>query len=139
MREIDTDAANVSINGIAEAVRSLAQEGHLLVGKREDGGKRLPLDFQKQLDEGYVSNYFARGTFELKLSHQGRKQLDNDGTPPHDDKSQDHKFARLAIEEARKSVSENDGRQHPFVVAVVVKDGELMASTSTGESCGKHP
>jgi hypothetical protein len=34
----------------------------------------------------------------------------------------DRKFARLAIEEARKSISEDDNSPHPKVGAVVVKD-----------------
>ena len=63
MREIDSDAANATINSIAEAILSLAQDNTLLVGKREDGGKRLPFDFQRQLDQGYVSNFFGRGSF----------------------------------------------------------------------------
>jgi hypothetical protein len=55
MGEIDADAANATISNIAEAIIALAQEGHLLVGKREDGGKRILLDSQKRLDEGYIA------------------------------------------------------------------------------------
>ena len=33
----------------------------------------------------------------------------------------DHEFARMAVEEARKSTAERDGRTHPLVWAVVVK------------------
>ena len=42
------------------------------------------------------------------------------------------RFARLAIEEARKSVPE-DGRAHPRVGVVVVKDGRALASAHRGE------
>ena len=45
---------------------------------------------------------------------------------------EDRKFAQLAIEEARKSTSE-DGRVHPKVGAVVVKDGQILASSHRGE------
>lgn len=76
LREVDPDAGNASINSIAEAAISLNQEGHLLLGKREDGVRRLPFDLQKQFDEGYISNFFCQGTFELKLTHQGRKHLE---------------------------------------------------------------
>jgi hypothetical protein len=51
-------------------------EAVTLLGKREDGGKRLPFDLQKQLDEGYISNFFGRSSFELKLTHQGRRHLE---------------------------------------------------------------
>src|ERR1700732_1205987 len=76
LREVNADAGNASINSIAEAAISLNQEGHLLLGKREDGVRRLPFDLQKQFDEGYISNFFCRGGFELKLTHQGRKHLE---------------------------------------------------------------
>jgi len=76
LREVNGDAGNASINSIAEAAISLNQEGHLLLGKREDGVRRLPFDLQKQFDEGYISNFFCRGGFELKLTHQGRKHLE---------------------------------------------------------------
>jgi pyrimidine deaminase RibD-like protein len=52
--------------------------------------------------------------------------------------SADREFARLAIEEARKSVSEGDGRSHPLVGAVVVKDGKVLALSHRGETEGNH-
>lgn len=76
LREANVDAGKASINSIAEAAVSLNQEGHLLLGKREDGVRRLLFDLQKQFDEGYISNFFCRGGFELKLTHQGRKHLE---------------------------------------------------------------
>ena len=76
---MEPDAGNASVNSIAEAAISLNQEGHLLLGKREDGGRRLSFDLQKQFDEGYVSNFFGRGSFELKVTHQGRKHLEETG------------------------------------------------------------
>lgn len=48
----------------------------MLLGKREDGITRLQFDLQKQFDQGYVSSFFCRGSFELKLTHQGRKHLE---------------------------------------------------------------
>ena len=45
----------------------------------------------------------------------------------------DHnRFMRMAIEEARKSVPE-DGRVHPKVGVVVVKDGRVLATAHRGE------
>jgi hypothetical protein len=92
MKEIDNDVANATINSIAEAILSLTQEGTLLLGKREHGGKRLPFDFQKQVDQGYVATFFARDSFELKLSHQGGKVAQNEESKPADE-SDDRKFA----------------------------------------------
>jgi hypothetical protein len=76
LREVNPDAGNASINSISEAAISLNQESHLLLGKRGDGVRRHPFDLQKQFDEGYISNFFCRGSFELKLTHQGRKHLE---------------------------------------------------------------
>jgi pyrimidine deaminase RibD-like protein len=44
----------------------------------------------------------------------------------------DRKFAQMAIEEARRSTPE-DGRVHPRVGVVVVKDGHILASAHRGE------
>ena len=44
----------------------------------------------------------------------------------------DRRFARLAIEEARRSVPEDD-RVHPNVGVVVVKDGRVLATAHRGE------
>ena len=52
--------------------------------------------------------------------------------------SDDWKFAQLAIEEARKSVPESDGRAHPRVGAVVVKDNQVIGSAHRGEILGCH-
>jgi hypothetical protein len=76
LREVNLDAGNASFNGISEAAVSLAQEGYLQLGKREEGIRRLPFDLQKQFDEGFISNFFGRGSFELKLTHKGRKHLE---------------------------------------------------------------
>ncbi len=46
--------------------------------------------------------------------------------------SADRRFARLAIDEARKSVPE-DERVHPKVGVVVVKDGRVLATAHRGE------
>lgn len=44
----------------------------------------------------------------------------------------DRRFAKLAIDEARKSVAEDD-RVHPKVGVVVVKDGRILATAHRGE------
>jgi hypothetical protein len=80
MRDIEPDALNASMNSIIETCIFLLENGHILLGKREGGGKRLPFDLQKQADERYLSDFFGRGSFELKLTHQGRKHLEEAGT-----------------------------------------------------------
>lgn len=56
-------------------------------------------------------------------------------TSPEDD---DRKFAKLAIEEARQSISEQDGKAHPMVGAAIVKDGKILATAHRGEAAGNH-
>ena len=46
-------------------------------------------------------------------------------------------FARMAVEEARKSAAE-DERAHPLVGCVVVKDGKVLAVAHRGEIEGRH-
>jgi pyrimidine deaminase RibD-like protein len=52
--------------------------------------------------------------------------------------SDNYQFAKLAVEEARKSVAEADGKPHPKVGAVVVKDGQLLSVAHRGEVVGNH-
>jgi pyrimidine deaminase RibD-like protein len=51
--------------------------------------------------------------------------------------SNDRHYAQLAIDEAVKSVPEDD-RAHPKVGAVVVKDGKILAQAHRGEFPGSH-
>jgi pyrimidine deaminase RibD-like protein len=53
------------------------------------------------------------------------------------DANDDRRFALLAIEEAKKSVAEDD-RPHPKVGAVVVKDGKVLAKAHRGENTKSH-
>src|SRR5258708_4981035 len=51
----------------------------------------------------------------------------------------DQAFCELAIAEARKSIAEDDGKPHPYVGLVIVKDGKLLATGYRGESgSGDH-
>ena len=56
----------------------------------------------------------------------------NDRPQPRDDQ-----FARMAIDEARKSVAE-DTAVHPMVGCVVVRDGKVLATAHRGEMKGNH-
>ena len=40
----------------------------------------------------------------------------------------DRKFCEIAVAEARKSIAEDDGELHPYVGAVVVRDGNVVAT-----------
>jgi pyrimidine deaminase RibD-like protein len=46
----------------------------------------------------------------------------------------DQTFCEMAVAEARKSVAEGDGRLHPHVGAVVVRDGKVLATGYRGEN-----
>src|SRR2546427_3283021 len=69
IRDVDSAAANETINRYVDAIASLGMENVLLIRKREDGGRPVPFDFQRQNDDGYTNNFFARGDFEVKLTH----------------------------------------------------------------------
>jgi pyrimidine deaminase RibD-like protein len=46
----------------------------------------------------------------------------------------DRKFCRMASDLAPKSIAENDGKPHPYVGVVVVKDGNVIATGFRGET-----
>jgi pyrimidine deaminase RibD-like protein len=46
----------------------------------------------------------------------------------------DRKFCRMAADLAPKSIAENDGKPHPYVGVVVVKDGNVIATGFRGET-----
>ena len=51
----------------------------------------------------------------------------------------DRKFCNMALAEAKKSIAEDDGERHPYVGAVVVKDGTILATGYRGETgVGRH-
>jgi pyrimidine deaminase RibD-like protein len=51
----------------------------------------------------------------------------------------DRKFCDVATAEARKSIAEDDGELHPYVGAVVVKDGKILTTGYRGETGeGRH-
>jgi pyrimidine deaminase RibD-like protein len=85
-----------------------------------------------------VMDGHARPTERLLLQHEsgegsslGLAEKVPIASPPSGEMD-DRKFSRLAIEEARKSVPEDD-RVHPKVGVVVVKDGRILATAHRGE------
>ena len=51
----------------------------------------------------------------------------------------DRTFCEIAVAEARKSIPENDGEPHPYVGAVVVRNGNVLATGFRGETGeGRH-
>lgn len=56
---------------------------------------------------------------------------------PHRPQTEDNRFARMAVDEARKSAAE-DERAHPMVGCVVVKDGQVLVTAHRGEMEGNH-
>jgi pyrimidine deaminase RibD-like protein len=70
------------------------------------------------------------------LENLAASELQSSGPQFGDDP--DRMFARMAIEEARKSMPENDGRPHPWVGAVMVKDRKVLGRAHRGEMPGNH-
>jgi pyrimidine deaminase RibD-like protein len=75
---------------------------------------------------------FFRASFNIKVLPKGRVRFEKLS------EQDDHTFPRRAIEEARKSISEPDGKPHPKVGAVVVKDGRIVATGYRGERLANH-
>jgi pyrimidine deaminase RibD-like protein len=50
----------------------------------------------------------------------------------------DRSFCEIAVEQARQSIPEGDGKPRPKVGAVVVKNGKVLSSAYRGEKPGNH-
>jgi pyrimidine deaminase RibD-like protein len=75
-------------------------------------------------------NPIERDLLDIFLTDEGAEHI---LTP------QDKQYCKMAVELARKSIAENDGELHPYVGAVVVKDGEVLATGYRGETGeGRH-
>jgi len=91
--------------------------------------------FSEWPDADYFFAYASDGNYKrVRLLVGGAEFLENLATS--DDA--DREFARLAIDEARKSVPEGDNRPHPKVGAVVVKNGKVLSAAHRGEVPGNH-
>jgi len=102
-----------------------------------DGG---PWDLLIKRSRSNVENYpYGRSLERIAEDHQAIEPLDiealtkdvSDSFASSND-AEDRKFAQLVVKEARKSISE-DGRVHPKVGVVVVKDGRVLATAHRGE------
>jgi pyrimidine deaminase RibD-like protein len=117
---VDLDYLGASSADVLRNIQRLGNQG--LLEKILDGNAR-PSEKLLQLYE--PCDLKALG-FSSAMSSQ---RLDN---------SDDRKWARLAVEEARKSISEQDGRLHPKVGAVVVKNGRVLSTAHRGEVLENH-
>jgi pyrimidine deaminase RibD-like protein len=77
------------------------------------------------------------GDAHVELAQSGRIITENADERPKDIENNDRRFAAMAIEEASKSVPE-DNRPHPKVGAVVVKDGKVLSKAHRGEKEKSH-
>jgi pyrimidine deaminase RibD-like protein len=72
-----------------------------------------------------------------KVQKQSVQNYNVSGVNPRTKDDDDRRFALLAIEEARKSVPE-DERPHPKVGALIVKDGVVLSQAHRGEMPKSH-
>jgi pyrimidine deaminase RibD-like protein len=112
---------------------------YLAVGE----GLQSPVSFERARHTPQWQDFFTHGSFNIKVLPPGRIRFQKLDEQLQQAKAMqpvldDHRFARMAIDEARKSVAENDGRPHPLVGAVVVKDGKVLGTAHRGEQPGNH-
>jgi len=78
--ELDPSSADTSITGLIEAVVFLESQDLISLGKHQgDPPIYVPYDRAKSRESVYIGSYFGRGTFNLRLTHQGRKRLSDLG------------------------------------------------------------
>jgi pyrimidine deaminase RibD-like protein len=107
-----------------------------------EGGLQSPVSFDRVRHTANWKDFFTHASFNVKVLPAGRirfQKLDEELQKLKAMQQPDERqFARLAVDEARKSVSENDNRAHPKVGAVVVKDGKVLSTAHRGEQPGNH-
>src|SRR5260221_3794339 len=100
------------------------------------------VSFERVRNTREWKNFFTVGTFNIKVMPPGRIRFEELTEKLRQSKptqaSEDRRFARMAIDEARTSISENDDRAHPKVGAVVIKDGKVLSTAHRGEQPGNH-
>jgi pyrimidine deaminase RibD-like protein len=87
-----------------------------------------------------VADWFIISSDGEKLLKSADLTVQQNATAEHSrpsDASDERRFMELAIEEAKKSVAE-DERPHPRVGAVIVKDGRVLARAHRGENPKSH-
>jgi pyrimidine deaminase RibD-like protein len=113
----------------------------VVVGMSRQVGTVLQVDDEPSIMGEYVHRVRTKNgeleTVGCDLELVPAPQTNMESTAPSEEQD-DRTYARLAIDEARKSVPENDGKPHPWVGAVVVKDGKVLSSAHRGEVPGNH-
>src|SRR5260370_41337290 len=113
----------------------------VLVGMSQQVGTVLHVDDEPSILGEYVHRVRTKNgeleTVGCDLELVPAPQTNMEPAAPAEEQD-DRTYARLAIEEARKSVPENDGKPHPWVGAVVVKDGKVLGTAHRGEVPGNH-
>jgi diguanylate cyclase (GGDEF)-like protein len=99
--------------------------------------------FDADSSSPYWEHFFTTGSFKIKTLPAGTirfDQLSEKLASVRSDNSgiDDRMFARTAIDAARKSVAESDGKVHPLVGAVVVKNGQILGVAYRGEFPENH-
>jgi pyrimidine deaminase RibD-like protein len=138
-------------DGTVQPVRALVLKDSIMIADTKlrvsegDVIKRsLPSGLSEEYEIDHVEvNHGLRGRgAHIMLTVSKLRRGISAGAPPDVtqavETSDDRKFAQLAIDVARKSISESDGRPHPNVGAVVVKNGQLLSTAYRGEAAKNH-
>jgi pyrimidine deaminase RibD-like protein len=108
----------------------------------------VPIKFAEEIDLEYlgigvddvrrvVGRMAAQGMLEAVMETDA-KPTEKLLSAYESEDTDDSKFARLALDQARKSVAEADGKVHPKVGAVVVKNGKILGQSHRGELPQNH-
>ena len=119
---------------------------------REKGRMELLQKRTRQVDSGVSAKLGSLTRHLTKMVNETQQKIRNDVTlhmlemkkqsagsqKTEQPVTDDYKFSKLALDEARKSVAEDGDRPHPMVGAVVVKNGEVLGVAHRGEAPGNH-
>jgi pyrimidine deaminase RibD-like protein len=135
--------------GTADDVQSQIRHQAYWIGFRYNTTPNAPIRFDNPTHLEYLGvsavdlqRYLAlmekRGLLERVTTGAGAPTLKLIDAAESVPKETDEDFARMALEEAKLSVPEPDGRKHPRVGVVIVKDGRILARAHRGEFPKEH-
>ena len=119
---------------------------------REKGRMELLQKRTRRVDSGVSAKLGSLTRHLTKMVKETQQQIRNDVTlhmlemkkqsassrKTESSVTDDYRFSKVALDEARKSVAEDDAKPHPMVGAVVVKNGAVLAVAHRGEAPGNH-